>query len=137
MSLVATGLVLAGVFSAYRAYVSLAVPAAAEWAETRTLWAAAPAATTGAEVQLQPFVLPGIPYVAYDEYGIPTGSVSWAVPMMHVLAAREIAGLQLDPSQVAMSDVPGTCESGLLVEFDTGEMELRLNPTRLWSSGLR
>lgn len=133
---IAAALVFAGVFSAYRAYVSLAVPATLEWAETRTLWAAAPATTTGAEVQLQPFVLPDVPYVAYDEYGIPTGSVAWAAPSMHVLAAKEIADLQLDPTQVTMSDVPGTCDSGPLVEFDTREMELRLNPNRLWSCGL-
>ncbi|MEZ5184649.1 MAG: hypothetical protein R2720_02795 [Candidatus Nanopelagicales bacterium] len=114
---------------AERAWASLAVPSATEWAQVKGLWSAGSPTTTGAFVQRQPFVVPGIADSSYDEFGILTGSLLWAAPSMHSLAARSILGIDIDPSAVTITDAPGTCESGPLVQVSP-EGVLGMNPTR-------
>lgn len=125
-------LVFAALVSALRAYVGLTAPAEMEWAEVKAMWAAAPPTVSAAEVQLQPIIVSDSPFISYDEYGLATGSITWSVPAMHALAARQVLGVPLSPGQIRVTDAAGSCDSGPLVRISRDGRLLRLNPIHLW-----
>lgn len=133
-----TAVFVLGAFAgSYRAYLGLTRPAMDEWQEIRSLWSEAPSTVERASVQLQPPVMPYAPYVSYDEFGLSSGSIAWSAAALQAMAAREATGLDLTPAEIAVSEVPGSCESGPLVGVSHDGRTLRINPIQAWGCGLQ
>ena len=126
------GLLVLCFFSLFRAHAGLVAPSIREWNQTQSVWAAIDSPIAEIRICALPFFNPGVPYVSYDEYGILTGSVSWAAPSMHRIAAREAKVDSLnDPAVEFIKDVEKCRGLPWFSRPDSGNTAT-INSTLLW-----
>jgi hypothetical protein len=93
-----------------------------EWFRVLEEWRIEPVDVSSAKICVVPFIAdlsPSAVY-SYDEYGLLTGSVSWASPSMHVLAARESGHLAVKLDSIDVVKPTEVCSSDNTL-LETGE----------------
>jgi hypothetical protein len=129
--LITLGLVVCSAAMASLAYRLMALASSREWTQAITIWSAVDRSPARAEVLQQPFVSDAVGPASYDEFGILTGSVAWAIPAMHSLAAKR-SGLSITPDQVRPIDAGASCDSAPLIDDESHPDLIVINPTRAW-----